>query len=92
MNRLTIFGVLLLFGVAIAQEITTLVPDAAEQEEEVKLERDEPDSAENTIESESTSELIELIERLSLQVSSIATLNLSFPDGICRMYGTNFTA
>ena len=65
MNRLTTFGILLLLGLANAQEITTVVPGLAEE----VAEPDEPNSIENTLQSESSSDLIELIEGISLHVS-----------------------
>ena len=71
MNRLAVFGILLLLGITVAREITTIVPDLAVEEDKVVELEDEPDSAENTVESESASELLELIERVSLQVSFI---------------------
>ena len=63
MSRPSILGVLLLFSVAVAQEITTFAPDLVEQ-----VELEEPNSIENTLESESSADLIQLIERLSLDV------------------------
>ena len=59
MNRLGIFGILLLLGVTIAREITTAVPDLAEEQKAVVELEDELDSAENTVESESASKLLE---------------------------------